>query len=788
MSFLSIVRSIFPGRALWVLLPALLVVTAAPLFGGHSSDQPPAETTPDPGDVFLPSGVLEVDDGPCPDPPPAPCLGVPIPDDFDLDGYTLEEPRLVCPADPPHLPGMLFSFDDGDPGAGHGMPDNPEEIYFYDRCGVLGGGSFHQGAIESLFALGTDPPPRALDDDIDAYETRPMTEPDWAAGFAILFTPDEDAPGGLPIDPACPGANAGASIYSTDAGSPLAAIELMPCDLGLPLLANCDIDALATVIGEPHYPDANRQILFSTDDQRNCGLDPGDIYISDGLGSHMLWADDVTQLRIAVDERDPVDLDALSVNDVGPFQPGNPYVPTAPPVWKSEWPDYAPSGMPDFSQDHATFPMAPLGGTTFCGPTAVANCFSWFDSKFEGVCSGGTPGDGLDRHGLVTDYGVGDDHSVLNVEPLIWDLAACMQTDATGPGTLFSFMEACIDDWLTVRDLQWGYELTSAPGPTFDLIGCEVERSENVILLLGFWWWNGAQWVRCGGHYVTAAGVHIVRDPGPDGLPGDAQIDDDLDGVIDELDELCPCGPMGTVEYGDDLCAGPGSLLAISDPGLNNAEAPVLGPGQIRGLSHGDHAPAVTPPPDHDDAANLSHDLYTVAPSTTGVSSTAIWGYGMELPAELVPCEQILRWCGQNQFEEGSPMLECGPGDLVSVEIEAALFLSPRVTDICIDVQVGLGDLLVHKGPCPSPASHAVHFDYIRGEVCQLSEQTFSIDLGNVECLWFDTPGDQQLDVVTADISTPAGVYFYLVRNVGDPDYGPGNNGKPRVPNSGDCP
>ena len=61
------------------------------------------------------------------------------------------------------------------------------------------------------------------------------------------------------------------------------------------LVAGCDVGMPA-------------QYLFSVDADHPCGLDPGDIYISDNAGNMTLYADDVQDLRIAWTENDPVEV------------------------------------------------------------------------------------------------------------------------------------------------------------------------------------------------------------------------------------------------------------------------------------------------------------------------------------------------------------------------------------------------------------------------------------------------------------------------------------------------
>ena len=66
---------------------------------------------------------------------------------------------------------------------------------------------------------------------------------------------------------------------------------------------------------------------------------------------------------------------------------------------KGEYPDYAPDGMPDFDQNQRNWQH-------YCGPTAVANCLWWFDSKYQWLTMGGNPPPPFvqDDYDLVTSY------------------------------------------------------------------------------------------------------------------------------------------------------------------------------------------------------------------------------------------------------------------------------------------------------------------------------------------------------------------------------------------------
>ena len=192
--------------------------------------------------------------------------------------------------------------------------------------------------------------------------------------------------------------------------------------------------------------------------------------------------------------------------------------------WKPAYPNYAPSGMPDFSQRQDTwqtiFPgpngtiessvagddvynaannviapgancqleSTPVGDDiarwSFCGPTAVANCLWWFDSKFADPA--GTPGDGVDDFSLVEGYSSLDDHEPNNVPHLIEDLAGRMGTCSEGLTNIDS-MQNAIDEWFIDKGLDGMFTETTYITPEFEFIEAEIERSQDVILLLGWY-------------------------------------------------------------------------------------------------------------------------------------------------------------------------------------------------------------------------------------------------------------------------------------------------------------
>jgi 5'-nucleotidase/UDP-sugar diphosphatase len=253
--------------------------------------------------------------------------------------------------------------------------------------------------------------------------------------------------------------------------------------------------------------------------------------------------------------------------------------------------DYALSGMPDFDQkqDNWTDNGTATGNWTYCGPVAVANSLWLFDSKNEP--SPVPPPTINDHYGLVTNFShPWDDHDPQNAIPLVNDLAALMNT---GPnGTDVMDMQAGIDQYLNNTGYAADYNETTVLRPDFDWIEEEVERGEDVVLLLGFWQWNGTWW-RVGGHYVTVAGVNSntsqlsISDPYFDsvgnatpGMHNDTQyVSHDIYNVTWDP---CPAGNWSLANYTDGKegylynFQGQNSGPGLIPPGAHNQELPVM--------------------------------------------------------------------------------------------------------------------------------------------------------------------------------------------------------------------
>jgi len=302
---------------------------------------------------------------------------------------------------------------------------------------------------------------------------------------------------------------------------------------------------------------------------------------------------------------------------------------------KPGYPDYAPNGVPDFDQKQDNWKNA-AGQWCYCGPVAVANSLWWLDSRYESrkFFNPVPPPAKSDHFPLVESYNPAwDDHDPQNVIPFVDDLAVMMGTNVAGTTNVYK-MQAAIDKLLKDKGLDTVLYEKTLKKPTFGEVEAEVEKSEDVILLLGFWRYDpyADKWYRIGGHYVTVAGVDSIN-----------------------------------------------GLIKISDPFF---DTPFDG---TYGINHGTSYDSST----HNDAKWLSHDIYAV--STTHVSPGGLW----ELPeyhdesritydgTTLDPLD-VMEMVRDNFYKQNVPAefvtyQEPDPTQLPEItEVEYAVVISPR--------------------------------------------------------------------------------------------------------------
>ncbi len=183
------------------------------------------------------------------------------------------------------------------------------------------------------------------------------------------------------------------------------------------------------------------------------------------------------------------------------------------------YPDYAPSGLPDFSQCRAGWsqPGNPAQWT-YAGPVAVANVLWWLDSAAEpNPRSTAEPSDG---HGLVTAYPrIGpsyDDHDSVNLPRLVEDLAHRADTDGRRDGTsvrgtAWEELAGSVGRYIADRGLSDDYSVSSASPPDEAWLAAQTAAHAGIVLALGVWERHDGGWRRVGGHYAAVAGVASQR-------------------------------------------------------------------------------------------------------------------------------------------------------------------------------------------------------------------------------------------------------------------------------------
>ncbi|MGB7060913.1 MAG: dockerin type I domain-containing protein [Candidatus Zixiibacteriota bacterium] len=473
--------------------------------------------------------------------------------------------------------------------------------------------------------------------------------------------------------------------------------------------------------------------------------------------------------------------------------------------WKFPYDDYAPSGMPDFSQLQDNWMNPSTGQMTFCGPVAIANCWWWFDSKYNEPV--GVPGDGVDMFPLVRDYmddltsflGL-DDHDMWNVDhsmtpwppqgpppatsqpfvtgeqvpggglppwgELVERLAWHLDTDGirTGDpivGTNVMAMQEGIDMWLSSETFEDGSDLTDSlcvvttKMPSFAYVESLVEKCEDVILLLGFWYDQGAgeqEFIRGDvdeNGIVEIADVSACATGGPFSCNDAADVNDDgvlslvdciylndyimgsgleppppfpdcgTDPTLDELGcaHFPPCpggGPGAWVRVGGHYVTvagvnSDGFQIAFSDPFVDWAEFGY--PGRVGSGHYIEHGYPHSATTVHNDAGNVSHDIYTVtdpSPSPGGLWSLEDYSASTDPYMWMEPFYQ------QNVPEEfqdlTAPWNQVSP---VYTEVEYCVHISPwhYRGDVNGDGIVNVGDVvylisyLYRAGPPPVPMS-----------------------------------------------------------------------------------
>jgi len=200
---------------------------------------------------------------------------------------------------------------------------------------------------------------------------------------------------------------------------------------------------------------------------------------------------------------------------------------------KSSFPDYAPSGMPDFDEKQDMWHPQGAVFFTWCGPVATANALWWLDSEYESIVnlSPVAPPTVSDHFALVQGFGGLDDHDPGNVAPFVPILASLMDTDGMISkdghiGTRWTDLANGTQTYLRIQGLSGYFEVHNSSFPTFTWIDNETEKCQGVVLFLEFYQLSGGTWIPFtadpsleAGHFVTCAGVNatlnetLISDP-----------------------------------------------------------------------------------------------------------------------------------------------------------------------------------------------------------------------------------------------------------------------------------
>jgi hypothetical protein len=196
---------------------------------------------------------------------------------------------------------------------------------------------------------------------------------------------------------------------------------------------------------------------------------------------------------------------------------------------KPSYPDYAPSGMPDFDEKQ---PAWSTNGVTFtwCVPVAVADTLWWLDSKYESILDPNpvAPPTISDHFNLVNSSNPTqwDDHSPSNLDSLVRTLALLMNTDGLNSGgdhsgTRYTDIQPGIQAYLKQQGVSSMFEVHNQSFPDFPWIDNETEECQGVELCLEFWhvdpstglWTNYTSNEDLNnGHCVACAGANATAD------------------------------------------------------------------------------------------------------------------------------------------------------------------------------------------------------------------------------------------------------------------------------------
>jgi hypothetical protein len=142
---------------------------------------------------------------------------------------------------------------------------------------------------------------------------------------------------------------------------------------------------------------------------------------------------------------------------------------------------------------------------SFCHAVSISNCLWWIDSRYS---KKGTPGDKHDHFPLVENYGGGDDHSAENVPCLVCEVANKLNITKDIYLTEKTLIEG-MESWFEDVGLNKGFLISSNLFPSFDFIAEQIEKDNAIVLLIQFARNIGGECIGVASHWVSCAGVNL---------------------------------------------------------------------------------------------------------------------------------------------------------------------------------------------------------------------------------------------------------------------------------------
>jgi len=174
-------------------------------------------------------------------------------------------------------------------------------------------------------------------------------------------------------------------------------------------------------------------------------------------------------------------------------------------------------GVPDFDQKQDDWKNIVDENWVYCGPVAALDCLWWLDCKLN---------NGTDNSNMPDFYGSGS-HDPNNVIPLVDAIAENMSTEiavavfdesGTASENFTRGLYWLLDNWSLNDSVNVVIEGKTDEGIVTECVNytnitSKIDKCADVILLLGFYCWDGLGFGnRLGGHYVQCNGYDVFDD------------------------------------------------------------------------------------------------------------------------------------------------------------------------------------------------------------------------------------------------------------------------------------